>query len=144
MKAKTLMTTLVMMILVAVNVMAKPVTKVVYERETQGVFLHVDTDTYEKNFGDVDFNVVIGELKAHNNYFVWNINAKKFEIGTAEGMDMWMNTFGDLFKYVDNLINDGYACASLVFVVDGFNTDDMVKGIFTVTNNGIVYGYWDY
>lgn len=129
-----------MTLMVATTAMAKPVTKVVYEAETQGVILYVDTDSYG---AEIDITSVYGELKAHNNYFIWNINEKKFEIGSAKGMDFWMNTFGNLFKYVDGLIEDGYSAASLVFVTDGFE-NDQIKGIFTVTNNGYVYGYWEY
>lgn len=141
---RKLITVFIMMLLVATAVMARPVTKVVYEAETQGVILFYDTDTYGKDFAkDADINMVYGELKAHNNYFVWNSNTKKFDIGNAKGMDLWMNTFGDLFKYADEQIKEGYATAGLVFATDGF-AGDQIKGIFTVTNSGIIYGYWDY
>lgn len=140
---RKIITVFALMVLVTLNVMARPVTKVVYERETHGVILLVDTDTYGKDFKDADIDTVYGELKVHKNYFVWNVNDKKFEIGSAKGMDLWMDTFGDLFKYVDDLISEGYACANLIFVTDGF-VDDQIKGIFTVTNSGLVYGYWEY
>ena len=134
---RKIITVFALMVLVTINVMARPVTKVVYEAETYGVILTKDAD------------INVGELKVHKNYFVWNVNKKQFEIGSAKGMDMWMNTFGDLFKYADELVNEGYAYAVLVFATDGFATDgfdadDMIKGLFTVTNNGLVYGYWDY
>lgn len=132
--------TILMTLMVATAAMAKPITKVVYEAETQGVILYVDTDSYG---AEIDITSVYGELKAHKNYFVWNINEKKFEIGSAFGMDMWMDTFGNLFKYVDDLIEDGYSTASLVFATDGFE-NSQIKGIFTVTNNGYVYGFWEY
>lgn len=134
--------TILMTLMVATAAMAKPVTKIIYEENTpgQGVILYVDTDSYG---AEIDITSVYGELKAHNNYFVWNINEKKFEIGSTKGMDMWMDTFGNLFKYVDGLIEDGYSAASLVFVIDGFE-NSQIKGIFTVTNNGYVYGYWEY
>lgn len=139
---RKIITVFALMVLVTINVMARPVTKVVYEAETYGVFLITNTDSYGKVFENTDMNV--GELKVHKNYFVWNVNKKQFELGSAKGMDLWMNTFGDLFKYADELVNEGYAYAMLEFVTDGFNEDDMIKGVFIVTNNGLVFGYWDY
>lgn len=131
-----------LMLLVTINVTARPVTRTVYEAETYGVCLTTDTDSYGKDFKFSDN--AMGELKFHKNYFVWNVNKKQFESGSAKGMDLWMNTFGDLFKYADDLVKDGYSYAGLVFITDGFNADDMIKGIFVVTNSGIIYGYWDY
>lgn len=139
---RKIITIIALMILVTFNVMARTVTKVVYERETYGVILGVDTDSYGKVYKKSDINY--GELKVHKNYFVWNVNKKQFELGDAKGMDLWMNTFGDLFKYADDLVNEGYAYAGLLFVTDGFSLEDMLKGVLLVTNGGYIIGYWDY
>lgn len=141
---RKLIMAILMTLMITASAMARPVPRIVYEAETYGVVLYVDTDNYGKDFKDADINAIYGELKAHKNYFVWNVNNKKFEIGSAKGMDLWMNTFGDLFKYADNMVNEGYDCAELVFATDGFTADDMIKGIFVVTNSGLIYGYWDY
>ena len=141
---RKLIMAILMTLMIAAAAMARPVTKIVYEAESQGVILFYDTDTYGKDFAkDADINAVYGELKAHKNYFVWNSNEKRFEIGTAKGMDLWMNTFSNLFKYADDQIKEGYATAGLIFVTDGFENDP-AKGVFVVTNGGIIYGYWDY
>lgn len=145
---RKIITVLALTVLVTLNVMARPVTRVIKDEGSYGVILAVDTDSYGKDFKFSDINM--GELKVHYNYFVFenyyilDVDKKPYKIGQAKGMDMWVTKFSDLFKYADELINEGYAYVSLTFVTDGFNADDMIKGQLYVTNSGYVFGYWDY
>jgi len=131
----------IIMMMVAVSVMAESHVKPVYDGGNHGVFVYVDSESYGKTCEDL--KPLYGMLKLHNNYFVWNINKKQFELGTAKGFDLWLNTFGKYFKYMDEYINDGYGAASLVFATDGFE-NDQIKATITVLSTGYVYGFWDY
>lgn len=127
--------------LVTMNVIAKPVTKWVYETENEGVLLAVDTDDYGTEVGSIN----MAKLKVHDTYFVYNLDTEKYEAGDAKGLNMCVHKFKDLLDYPAKLVDDGYGCASLnlvIFHFNGVSYNSYYKAQFYVSNH-YIWGWWD-
>jgi len=147
-------TIIALMVLVTFNVMARPISRIIYDGGTCGVTLNTDTDFYGKDFKNLDENKIKAEILAHynsflfRNYFVLDPNKNNYKMGQAKGMDLWITKFGDLLKQADELIDLGYNYVCLIYTTDdsmdeyGHITGECA--VLAITNTGLVFGFWDY